>query len=218
VVSDPVGFSTKEDVVHGVSGVAALGHVFESGQVLFAAAARVIELDAGVVTDVGDVVGVKEGAVVSELSRLIAVAETPGLVAHVASKDDDLAGPQGLVEAVNRVHVAGRGTDQVEWAVEVEIGDRLPEIGNVDLGDRLAGLVLEGYTDVSVGGAAFGIDIDGGIDRRDLGLEQVFVLLELAFVVRLDVAARLGIEIFVEDVSVVKVPGAGAGVLKIRKY
>ncbi len=97
----------------------------------------------------------------------------------------------------------------MDWAVEVEIGDRLLEIGNVDLGDRLAGLVLEGYTDVSVEGAALGIDIDGGIDRRDLGLEQVFVLLELTFVVGLNMAARLGIEIFVADVSVVKVPGAG---------
>ena len=44
-----------------------------------------------------------------------------------------------------------------------------------------------------------------------LGCRQVFVLLEVAFVVGLNVAARLGVEIFVEDVGVVEVPGAGAG-------
>src|ERR1700739_800679 len=107
--------------------------------------------------------------------------------------------------------MARRGTDQMEWAVEVEIGDGFFEVGNVDLEDGLASLVLEGDTDVSVEGASLRINIDGGIDRRYLGLEQVFVLLELAFVVRLNVAARFGIEIFIEDVGVVKVPAAGAG-------
>ena len=72
-------------------------------------------------------------------------------------------------------------------------------------------LFSKSHADFSVEGAALGIDVDRGIDRRDLGLEQVFVLLELAFVVGLNVSARLGVEIFVEDVGIVKVPGARAG-------
>ena len=211
MISNPVGLSAEEDVVHGVDGIAAVGHLFESGKVFFAAAAGIIELDVGVVADVGDVVGVEEGAVVGELSRLIAVAEAAGLVADVAGEGDGFAGRQGLVEGVDGVHVARGGADQVERAVELEVGDRLLLIGNVDLWDRLVGLVLESHADVSVEGAALGIDVDGGIDRGDFGLQQVFVLLELAFVVGLNVAARLGVEVFVEDVSVVEVPGAGAG-------
>ena len=142
MVRDPVGLSTEEDVVHRVSGVAALSHFFETGQVLFAAPTRVVELDAGVVADVGDVVRVEESAVVGELSRLIAVLEAAGLMAQITAECDGLARRQGLVEAVDRVHLARRGTEQMERAVELEISDRLPKIGNVDLADRLVGLVL----------------------------------------------------------------------------
>ena len=166
--------------------------------------------EVGVVADVGNIVGVEEGAVVSELGEFVAVAEAAGLVAHVAGESDGFAGRQGLVESVDRVHVARRGADQVERAVELEIRDRLFLIGDVDLGDRLAGLVLQSHAHAAVERAAVGIDVDGGVDCRDLGLKQIFVLLELAFVVGLDVAARLGVEILVEDVSVVEVPGAGA--------
>ena len=171
----------------------------------------IVELDVGVVADVGEVVGVEEGAVVGELGELVAVAEAAGLVADIAGEGDGFAGRQRLVERVDGVHVARRGADQVERAVELDVGDRLLLIGEMDLRDRLVGLVLQRHADGSVEGAALGIDIDGGIDGGDLGLQQVFVLLELAFVVGLDVAARLGVEILVEDVGVVEVPGAGAG-------
>ena len=100
---------------------------------LFAAAARVVKLDVGVVADVGEVVGVEEGAVVGELRQLVAVAEAAGLMAHVAGESDGFAGRQGLIEGVDGVQVARRGADQVERAVELEIGDRLPLIGEVDL-------------------------------------------------------------------------------------
>ncbi len=98
----------------------------------------------------------------------------------------------------------------MERAVELDVRDRLLLIGEMNLCDRLVGLVLQSHADASVEGAALGIDIDGGIDGRDFGLEQIFVLLELAFVVGLNVAACLRIEIFIQDVSVVEVPGAGA--------
>src|SRR5580704_6502141 len=99
----------------------------------------------------------------------------------------------------------------MECAVELDVGDRLLLIGDVDLGERLVGLIFKSHADAAVKGAAIGIDIDGGINGGDFGLEEVFVLFKLAFVVGLDVAACFGIEILVEDVSVVEIPSTGAG-------
>src|ERR1035441_9831953 len=79
----------------------------------------------------------------------------------------------------------------------------------MDLGDRLVGFVLQSHPHGSVEGAALGIDVDGRIDGCDFRLVEVFVLLELAFVVSLNAAACLRIEILIPDVSVVEVPGAG---------
>jgi hypothetical protein len=68
--------------------------------------------------------------------------------------------------------------------------------------------VLEDVVAGAGEGAALGEDVDVGIDGDDLGQEDVFVLLEAALVVGLDVAAVLGGEVLVEDVGVVEVPAA----------
>ena len=81
----------------------------------------------------------------------------------------------------------------MERAIEFDVGDRVPLVGDMDLRNRLVGLVLETHADAAVEGTAVRIDVDRGVDGRDLGLEQVFVLFELAFVVGLNVAARLGV-------------------------
>ncbi len=193
MIGDPVGLPAEENVVHGVDGVTAVGHLFESRKALFATAAQIVELDVGVVADIGDIVRVKEGAVVRELRRLVAVAEAPGLVADVAGEGDSFAGRQGLFEGINGVQVAWCRADEVKRTIESDLTDRLSLIGEMDLRDRLVGLVLESYADVSVEGAAVRVDIDGGIDGGDLGLEEVFVLFELAFVIGLNVASRLGV-------------------------
>ena len=73
----------------------------------------------------------------------------------------------------------GARTHKVERAVELDIGDRLLLIGDVDLRDRLIGLVLQRQADVAVEGSALGINVNGGVDSRDLGLEEVLVLFEL---------------------------------------
>ncbi len=91
VIGDPVGFSSEEDIVHGVRGIAAVRHLFESREMLFAAAARIVEFDAGVVADVGDIIGVEKSAVIGELGEFVAVAEATGLVAHIAGEGDRLA-------------------------------------------------------------------------------------------------------------------------------
>src|SRR5579863_8845985 len=54
------------------------------------------------------------------------------------------------------------------------------------------------------------VEIDLSVDRNDFGPREVFVFLEIAFVVGLNVPARLGIEIFVEDMCVVVVPGSAS--------
>ena len=49
------------------------------------------------------------------------------------------------------------------------------------------GLVLKSNADFSIEGAAVGINVDDGIHGGHLGLQQIFVLLEAAFVIGLDV-------------------------------
>ena len=60
-------------------------------------------------------------------------------------------------------------------------------------------------------GAAFGEDIDVGVDSDVLGLRKLLVLLEIAFVGGADLAAVFGGEVLVEDVGIVEVPHAAAG-------
>ena len=104
MIGDPVGLSTEEDIVDRVDGIAAVRHLFEQRKMLFAAAARVVEFDVGVVADVGNVVGVEKGAVVGELRKFVAVAEAAGLVADVTGEGDGLAGCQGLLQGIDGVH------------------------------------------------------------------------------------------------------------------
>src|ERR1700730_15192732 len=98
----------------------------------------------------------------------------------------------------------------MERPVEMDVADRLLLIREMDLGDRLRGFVLNSEMDVSVKGAAIWINVDGGLNSRDFWLQQIFVLLVPAFIVGLDTAARLRVQVLVEDVSIVEVPGAGA--------
>jgi hypothetical protein len=63
-------------------------------------------------------------------------------------------------------------------------------IGEMDLGIGCRWFCSAGSSAGAVEGAALGIDIDGGIDGRYLGLGQIFVLLEIALVIGLNVAAR----------------------------
>ncbi len=71
-------------------------------------------------------------------------------------------------------------------------------------------LFCKRHADVSVERTAVGINVDGGVDGGHFGLEQAFVLFELSFVVGLNTAARLGVEILVEHVSVVVIPSTRA--------
>ena len=55
-----------------------------------------------------------------------------------------------------------------------------------------SGLVPQGEAAGAIEGAALGIDVDGCVHGRDLGLGKKLVLLEIALVAGLDVAAILG--------------------------
>jgi hypothetical protein len=131
-------------------------------------------------------------------------------VSNVADQRSGFARGQGLFQSIDGVQVARGRADQVERPVELDIGDRLFLIGDVNLRDRLVGLVLESDAGASVKGPAIRIDVDAGIHRSHFELQQVFILFELAFVIRLNVTPRLGVEVFVENMGIVEVPAACA--------
>ena len=68
VVGDPVGIGS-EDIEARVHGFAAFRHLFEIGELLFAAAARVVELALRTVADRREIASVEECAVVGELGQ-----------------------------------------------------------------------------------------------------------------------------------------------------
>src|SRR5437762_567867 len=88
----------------------------------------------------------------------------------------------------------------------------------MNLGDRLVGLVLESDADIPVKGSAVGKYVDCRIDRGDFGLEEVFVLFELSFVIGLEPSPRLGVQVLVQDVGIIEIPGAGASGDEGEKY
>jgi hypothetical protein len=131
-------------------------------------------------------------------------------VAHGKREGDHVAWGERLIERVNGIEVAWRSAYEVERPVELHVGDGLVGIGEVDLGDRRGGFVLQGELTGAVEGAALGVDVDDGIDRSYLRLGQQFVLLEIALIARLDVAAIPRSQVLIEHVRVVVIPDSRA--------
>ncbi len=94
----------------------------------------------------------------------------------------------------------------MEGAVEAEIRDRLPAIDDVDLGNGIRGLVLKKEVAGAGEGATFGEDVDLRVDGENLRLRQELVLLEVALVLRLEIALRRGTKELIQNVGVVEVP------------
>ena len=66
-------------------GVAAVRQQLQFGQMLFAAPAGIVQFDAGVVADGGEVTAVEEGAGVGQFRPFIAIFEAAAGIAHVES-------------------------------------------------------------------------------------------------------------------------------------
>jgi hypothetical protein len=98
----------------------------------------------------------------------------------------------------------------VEGAVEVNVGDRLLDIDYVYLRDGCRRFVLQDEVAGSREGAPLGEDVDGCVYGDDLGLRKTLIFLEVALVLRLDITPSLAVQVFVEDVGIVKVPAAAA--------
>ncbi len=162
-----------------------MGEELLVGQVLFAAAAGIVEFDSVVVADCREVVGVEEGAGVGELWSLVAVFEASAGVGDGEVQVQLVAGGERGVELVDGVDVAGARRDDVKGAVELNVGDGLLLIGDVDLTDGLRSFVLQDEVAGAGEGTTLGKDVDVGVDRDDLRLGDVFVFFEAAFVVGL---------------------------------
>ena len=171
VVGDPVGV-LGEEVGAAAEGVAALGEILYGAEVFFATAAWVGEFEVGGVADGGEVAAVKEGAGVGELGALAAIAEAARAVADVEVHVHFFAGSEGLIERVDGVEIALGGGDFVEGAVELDVGDGLLGVDDVDLRDGVRGFVLEDEVAGAGEGAALGEDVDVGVDGDDLGLRE----------------------------------------------
>jgi hypothetical protein len=72
---DPIRLR-REQIEAGVDRIAARRHFLKRAQVLLAAAARIVDLQLRIVAYAGKELAVEERAVIGELRRLIAVAET----------------------------------------------------------------------------------------------------------------------------------------------
>ena len=75
VVIDPVGLLT-EQIEERLHCVASRRHLLQIAQMLFTAAARVVDFVSLLVADGREIAGVKESAVVSQFRLLVAVTET----------------------------------------------------------------------------------------------------------------------------------------------
>src|ERR1700731_4025176 len=93
--------------------------------------------------------------------------------------------------------------------VELNLCHRLMLIRQMNLRDRLRALVLKRESPRAVEGAAFGIDIDGRIDRRYLRLREILVLLQSPLVVGEEMTAIGRRQILIEYMPVVVIPDAG---------
>ena len=122
VVGGPVRFP-GENIVSGFDGVAARDHFQEGTETLLLAAAGIVELEIAVVANVGEIAGVEESAVVGELGRFVAVAETAGGVAEVEGHVDDVARGNRLVERIDQIDAMRTGTHEVKRPVEGERGN-----------------------------------------------------------------------------------------------
>src|ERR1700675_510641 len=126
-----------------MSAIAAMGHFFESWKVLFTPAARIVQFDAVIVADEGHVIGIEEGSVICELRKLVAIAKTSRLMSNIAGENQSFSGSQWLVEGVDGIHVTRCGANQMERTIEMHVADRLFLIREMNLRDRLHGLVLQ---------------------------------------------------------------------------
>jgi hypothetical protein len=59
-----------------VDGLSARGHLLQRWKFLFAAPARIVDLEALIVTNLWEVAGVEEGAVVGELGQFVSISES----------------------------------------------------------------------------------------------------------------------------------------------
>ena len=67
----------------------------------------------------------------------------------------------------------------------------------MNLSHGLRSLALQNEVAGAVEGAAFGVDVDIGIDSDNLGLRKIFIFLPVTLVFGLYVAAVLGSQVFV---------------------
>ena len=132
VIGDPVGVG-GEEIDAGVDGLSAGGHLFQRSQFLFAAAARIVDLEILVVTDLRKIAGVEEGAVVGELRQFVSVAEAARGVPHREREGKNLPGGERLIERVDGVEIAGSPAHQVERPIELNVRYGLVLVGDVYL-------------------------------------------------------------------------------------
>src|SRR6202040_3994624 len=98
----------------GVDGIAARRHFFEGTQVLFAAAARIVDLQSQAIADFREEFGVEKRAVVGKLRQLVAVAKTSRFVADGKRQRQHFSGSERLLEGIDRIQISGFPADEMK--------------------------------------------------------------------------------------------------------
>ena len=142
VIRDPIRIG-REQIEAFAGGVAARRHLDQGPEVLFAPAAGIVQFEVRVVSDLREILDVEEGPVVGELGLLVPVAEPMRGVRNAEGERGDFSRRERLVEGIDRIHVPGRPAHEVKRAIELDVRHGLVRVGDVDLCDRRAALVLE---------------------------------------------------------------------------
>ena len=134
VPGDPVG-GGGEEVDARVERLAAGGHLIERSQLFFAAPARIVDFEVRIVTDLRKIAANRRRCRCGEFRGLVAVTEAARGVPHRELEGENLAGTERPIERVDGVKITGSPAHEVERPVELNVGNGLLLVGDVNLVD-----------------------------------------------------------------------------------
>ncbi len=132
VKGDPIRAWDKK-ISARVNWISPRRHLFQGAEMLFTAAAGIIDLIVLVVSDLRKKTRIEKSAVVCELRQLVAIAESATLMRNRKGQREDIARSERPIKRVDGVQIARSAAYQVEWPIELNIGGGLLLVRDVNL-------------------------------------------------------------------------------------